>query len=90
MELGRTVTELENTLSVSEFKEWIEFYQLEPFGAWRDNWNTATIAHILANVNRGKNRPAIPLKEFMWTDSRTRSKEKTDSFKAFLDTNTKE
>ena len=44
------------------------YHELEPWGPQRDNWHSARVAHILANVHRGKNKPSIPLSEFMWHD----------------------
>ena len=31
--------------------EWLEFWDQEPWGSWRDNYHTSLIATILARVN---------------------------------------
>jgi hypothetical protein len=51
--------------------EFEELERLEPWGPWRDNWHAAMIAHILANVNRGKNKPPVRMHEFMYKDPET-------------------
>lgn len=35
-------------MSSAEFAEWAAFYQLEPFGVWRDNVHAALIAMAIA------------------------------------------
>ena len=64
--MGRTVAELESSLGSSEFDEWVSYYELEPFGAWRDNLHSAQIASTLHNINRRKNAPAKTAKEWMY------------------------
>lgn len=63
--LGRTVAELENTMSSSELTEWMEYYQIEPFGPFRDNLHSATIAMILANQGRGKRGRVATVDDFI-------------------------
>ena len=53
--LGRTVSELEDSLTSSELSDWIDYYQVEPWGAWRDNWHAAILACLLS----GEERPDI-------------------------------
>lgn len=51
------MAELGQRLSVQEFTAWRAYYQLEPWGAWRDNWHHANLAALLANIHRGKGQP---------------------------------
>lgn len=74
--LGRTVAELEASLSSSEFTEWMRFYRENPFGTWRDNWHSAQIAALLFNANRGKQQP-MKVADFMFM-SEAESKQKAD------------
>jgi len=80
--LGRTVSELERDMPSSELTEWMSYYKLEPFGQERDNWHSAQIASILANVNRRKNAPAVPVDDFMYRDRTTRKQSETKGFLA--------
>ena len=63
--LGRTVSELEQTLGSGELSEWKAYYLIEPFGQERDNWNTAMIAATVANYS-GKLRVAKNIDDFMF------------------------
>jgi len=51
--LGRTVSELEATISVREFEEWIAFYSFEPWGDERADIRSGVIASTVANVHLG-------------------------------------
>ncbi len=37
-------------MSSSEFAEWIAFFQLQPFGEWRNDYRTATLMALISNV----------------------------------------
>lgn len=43
----------------------MEYYAVEPFGAYRDNLHAAIIASTLANIHRGKNKPASRMTDFL-------------------------
>lgn len=60
-------------MSSSELEGWIEYYRLEPFGQWRDNYHSAQIAHLIYNLNRGKS-PALEFSEFFYRDQETAAK----------------
>lgn len=49
MALGRTVGELEQTISSTELQEWIEYYNLEPFGVDRNEIQLASLSYMLAS-----------------------------------------
>lgn len=51
-------------MSSAELTEWIAFYQLEPFGGDTEYIGHAITAATVANVNRGKHKPA-KVEEFM-------------------------
>ncbi len=74
MALGRTVAELEHQLSARELREWEAYAKLEPFGPWRDNLHSATIAHIVANANRDPKRRPRPytIQDFFYIDPESR------------------
>ena len=54
--LGRTVAELEETISSDELTQWIAFYNMEPFGSERDNIHAGIIASTLANIHGGSKK----------------------------------
>jgi len=41
MKLGRTVAELENSLSAAEYQHWLAMYALDPWGEQRDDMRMA-------------------------------------------------
>jgi|14_taG_2_1085336.scaffolds.fasta_scaffold08114_7 tRNA/tmRNA/rRNA uracil-C5-methylase (TrmA/RlmC/RlmD family) len=55
------------------FNQWKVYWQIEPFGSWRDNFNIATLTALTANVNRGKDQKPYSEKDFMYEDHQTRS-----------------
>ena len=78
--LGRTVNELEYSLSSSELMEWVALYELEPFGVGRDNDHAAMQTAMLANINRGKNVPAFKIDDFMLKDREDQRQRETAVF----------
>ena len=53
-------------MSATEFAEWKAFYQLSPFGPWRDNYHAAMIAHILAAANTPSKRRKPRFQSFFY------------------------
>ena len=67
----------------AELSEWMAYWQLEPWGAWRDNWHSAQIATLIYNSNRGK-APAVKASEFMYVERETKAKIGAKTFAARL------
>lgn len=65
MALGKTVGELEDELGSGEFSEWKAYYNIEPFGQERDNWNAAQIASTVANCS-GRTKKTMQIHDFMF------------------------
>ena len=65
--MGRTVTELELSLSASEWLDWQRFYAQEPYGAPLQDVIQAQLRALLANINRNeKARPdTFDVEEFL-------------------------
>lgn len=63
--MGCPVSELKTRLTPLEFAEWMIFDRLEPIGGLRGDYQAAVIASTVANVNRGKNRRALKIEDFM-------------------------
>ena len=84
LELGKTVGELERTLTSTELVEWMALYELEPFGAWRDNYHAAMQASLLLNINRGRNSAPSKISDFMYRDRDSQREKDTSCFMAGL------
>ncbi len=56
LNLGRTVSELENSMTHSEYLEWQEYYKTEPFHADRQETQTAVMSFLISTANGGKNK----------------------------------
>lgn len=54
--LGRTVAELEASLSQRELLEWAEFYSIDPFGGFRADIQTGILSTVIASVIGGNKR----------------------------------
>ena len=67
----------------SELSAWQQYYQIEPFGSWRDNYHSAQIASLIYNVNRGKQKPTT-IADFMFVDAETAKDKQDKEFLSFL------
>lgn len=65
LKLGRTVDELQRSMSSAEFGEWIAYYSIEPFGDRMEDLRAGVVASVVANVNRGKDTPAFAPLDFV-------------------------
>ena len=65
--MGRTVTELEATLSASEWLDWLRFFALEPYGAPAMDVVQAQLRSLIANVHRNDKARSDPFepREFL-------------------------
>lgn len=72
-------------MSSSEFAEWMEFYEICPFGPDRDNIHSAQIASLLYNSSRGKNSKALTTSDFMYVDRKTAQEREEAEFIANLE-----
>lgn len=68
MPLGRSVEELLHTVSARELQDWIAYWNVEPWGAYRDNLHMATLAALTFNVNRGKGERSKKPEDFMYRE----------------------
>jgi len=53
-----------SSISWFKFREWFEFYKLEPFGEWRADLRSAQIVAKIHNLFRGDG-PIVPITDFM-------------------------
>jgi len=63
--LGRTVQEAKATVSALEFKSWVEFYGLEPWGEERADLRAGIIASTFANCHTRRGGKPYQPKDFM-------------------------
>lgn len=52
--MGRTLHELEQSLTASELKMWIAYDRISPIGDWRGDAQSAQIAAAVFNAQGGK------------------------------------
>jgi hypothetical protein len=52
-------------LSAKEFRNWMLFEQIEPYGGLRGDLQVASVVQMIANVNRGKDQEPYKLKDFL-------------------------
>lgn len=64
-ELGMSVRRAQQEVSSAEFGEWVAYFSIEPFGDRIADLRAATIASVIANVNRAPNTPPVPPSAFM-------------------------
>lgn len=60
--MGCTHTELLHRLSSKELTDWTAYDQLEPIGSLRDDYHTAQICAVLANIHRNSEVHPEPFK----------------------------
>ncbi len=61
-----TVRELLLKIDSKELSEWIAFYKIEPFGGEIEDFRSARMAAMFANVNRGKGKRPYDVREFQF------------------------
>jgi len=71
---GRTVAELSDVMGSAEFERWVQYYDEEPFGALRDNWHMAQLAHMYSTVHGKKGSKSSP-NDFFYKSEATKGKE---------------
>jgi len=52
----------------------MEYEQIEPWGAWRDNWHAALLASMFGNAFRDPKRPPMKMRDFFYQDPITAQK----------------
>ena len=53
------------SLTAKQFAEWECYARLEPFNELREDYRTASIVTMLANVNRDSKQPAYKMADFV-------------------------
>lgn len=80
--------ELGEALSYTELVEWQIYDGHRPIGVERDDLMAAHICQVLVNLNRGKNKPAYKLKDFLlfkeWPKSGAGTKQSPEQLKQIL------
>jgi hypothetical protein len=86
--MGKTIQELEHDMGSAELSDWMDYYKIEPWGTWRDNWHAAQTAALIYNVNRGKQK-AVSTSDFMFVDPETARDVKDQQVLSFLSSRSK-
>lgn len=71
-------------MTMTELREWGEYYQVEPFGQERDNLHAGLVASVIANAHRGKGTRAFSPSDFMLKDKAAEGAKSVLQFKALL------
>jgi hypothetical protein len=74
---GIPQSEIEQTVSARDLDEMREFYQLEPWGSWRDNVHAGIIASVLCNIHRSKDSDPFTYEDFLMM-SQEEAQERTE------------
>lgn len=59
------VGKIEQGMTAKRFMEWENYAVLEPFNELRDDYRTASIVQMIANVNRGSKDAPYKLEDFL-------------------------
>ena len=78
------MAELEDTLGSGELTKWYAYYQIEPFGQWRDNYHTAILAATVAN-HSGNLKIPKQIADFMYEHPDIRRERDTKHTLAMMD-----
>ena len=86
LELGMTVGELESKMAPSELKEWIAYYNIEPFGSDVEGYRHALGVTVFVNANRDSKTKTSPFKLtdfFIGGDKKDKSEMSYKEYKEF-------
>jgi hypothetical protein len=78
LHLGCTVAHLEENLSAKEYGEWVEFFNLEPFGWEAQCYSSGIVAATIANVNRDAKKKPKPFEAIDFVPGAKRTTKKID------------
>ena len=60
-----SVRRCQEEISPQEFREWIAYYRLSPFGAEREDLRAGQVAAMLGNIHRRKGAAAFKASDFI-------------------------
>ncbi len=83
LDLGMTLTEINQRMSSSEFSLWSALHQSQPRGVARDDFHHARTATLLANINASKGK-SYSVSDFMYEDQETKLERGNKAFMARL------
>lgn len=63
--LGRTVAELDDTLTAEEWLDWLAYSAVEPFGPPRGDLQAGIVASVVVNALRGKKGKTVSPTDFL-------------------------
>lgn len=83
--LGKTLSEIEE-MPESHFQEYMLFYDEQPFGLWREDYRTAQISHLLAEIHRDPKQKATTLSDLMpfFSDKKGVKNDEDDGSETYL------
>ncbi|WP_447871158.1 phage tail assembly protein T [Serratia fonticola] len=86
LRLGRTLGELQQSISVSELRMWMAFDRISPIGDERNDYHAAQITAAVFNSQRAKDPLSISSQLLQWNkeEEAEGSEEDTSGLEAFL------
>lgn len=86
LRLGKTLGELQQSISVSELRMWMAFDRISPIGDERNDYHAAQIATAVFNSQRTKDLLSISSQLLCWNkeEEAEDAEEDTSGLEAFL------
>jgi hypothetical protein len=78
MALGRTVEELDASMTTDEFYQWVAFSSLEPWGEERADWRSAHTNALLSSL-LGSGKKQVKITDYLLKFEQPKSKLKLDT-----------
>ena len=69
-------SELEARLTATDYRRLTEYYQVNPWGPWRDDLRVAQLTAMTFNINRGKSQDAMTAQEFIYDPIASKERER--------------
>jgi len=71
-ELGMSLEQAQREISSAEFAEWMVYYEMDPFGGCRSDYQAGVVASTVFNMLRGKGGRTVKPEDFMpeWGESK--------------------
>ncbi|ALX93351.1 phage tail protein [Serratia fonticola] len=85
LRLGKTLGELQQSISVSEMRMWMAFDRISPIGDDRNDYHAAQITAATFNAQRTKDPLSIGDMLIRWNEPANTEEEDTAGLEAFLE-----
>lgn len=83
LDMGATLTELNQRMTAREFALWVAFNQIQPRGVVRDDYHISKLCALLANINAPKGK-SFTVQDFMFETQENKQQREFKNFAARL------